>query len=162
MNNEERKYPSMDMTYEWGRTAPEQLSKEASSLDTKIFSVLVAANVIIGVMVAFVKQVQFDVSLIPFGIAFVSFLIIFVKSLQAYRAQWFYVADSPEILEEDYWKLEPYQAKREYWEYVKKDFTQNFEATKAKGKTLLLVVPMLALEVIALIAWVFLTSCLIS
>jgi len=156
------KYPSMDITYEWGRTAPEQLSKESSALDTKIFNVFIAANVIIGVMVAFMKQVQFDVSLIPFSIASASFLIIFVMSLRAYRAQRFYVADSPKILEKDYWKLEPYQTKLEYWEHVKKDFKQNLKATKAKGKTLSWVVPLLALEVIALIAWILVTSCLTS
>jgi len=151
-------YPSMDITYEWGRTAPEQLSRESSSLDTKILGVLVAANVIIGVVVALIGQVQLDISLIPLGIASISFLIIFAVSLWAYRGQLFYVADSPEVLEEDYWKLEPYQAKRAYWEHVKKDFELNLKATKAKGKTLLRIVPLLALEVIALIVWVFLTS----
>lgn len=152
-------YPSMDVTYEWGRVAPEQLSREASSLDNKIASIFVASNVIIGIIVALARQIQFDLTLIPFGIGLASFLVIFIKSLQAYRVRRFFVADSPEILEEDYWKLEPDEAKRVYWEFVKEHYSRNLQATVAKGKTLLWTVPLLGIEVSALVIWVLLISC---
>ncbi len=150
--------PSMDLTYEWGRTAPEQLSKEASSLDTKIFSILVAANIIIGVMVALVGKIRFDLTLVPFSIASIAFLTIFIKSLLSYRTRWLYVCDSPKILEEDYWEREPDETKRIYWEFLKEDFENNLEVVKIKGQTILLTIPLLAIEVISLIVWVLLIS----
>lgn len=158
MNNKEIKYPSRDLTYEWGRTAPEQLSKEASLLDTKILGILFAANIIIGVMVALAGKIQFDLTLIPFSIASIAFLIIFMKSLLAYRTRRLYVCDSPEILQQDYWRLEPDEAKEAYWEFVKEDFKDNLEVVKIKGQAILLTVPLLAIEVVSLIVWVLLIS----
>jgi hypothetical protein len=152
------KYPSRDLTFEWGRTAPEQLSREASLLDTKIFSVFIAANVIIAVVVGLARNIQFDLTLIPLTVAFLTFVIIFIRSLMSYQVQQLYVSDSPEILEQDYWEKEPEETKQIYWGYVKEDFDHNLKVVKIKGRTLSLTVPLLAIETIFLILWILLIS----
>jgi hypothetical protein len=152
----ENKYPSMDVTYEWGRTSPERLSDEASSLDSKIIGLFAVASIIIGVASTFTKAIKLDWTLTPFAIAVVSFLIVFVKSFWALRAFEFQVADCPQILKEDWWPLEPSVAKVKYWEHVQTAFEQNYKCVKAKGRTLRLIIPLVALEVIALVMWLFL------
>jgi len=154
--DEENKYPSRDLTYEWGRTAPEELSKVADALDTKIIGVLSIACIIISVTTALADKIQLGVSLIPFIIAFISFIVILIKSLRVIKPQNFYVADSPKILREDFWKLEPEEAKREYWEHLENDFEANQEKVKIKGHTLSWTVKLLAIETILLIVWLFL------
>jgi len=154
--NEENKYPSRDLTYEWGRTAPEQLSKVADALDAKIIGVLSIACIIIGVTTALANKIQLGISLIPFIIAFISFLLILIKSLRVIDPQNFYVADSPRILREDFWKLEPEDAKAKYWEHLEKDFQENYDKVESKGRTLKRTVWLLGIQTIALMVWLFL------
>jgi hypothetical protein len=154
--DEENKYPSRDLTYEWGRTAPEQLSKVADTLDAKILGVFSVACIIISVITALANKIQLSVGLIPFIIAFISFIIILVKSLLVIRPQRFFVADSPKILREDFWKLEPEEAKKRYWEHLENDFEANYEKVKTKGHTLSWTTKLLAIETISLIVWLFL------
>ena len=154
--NEENKYPSKDLTYEWGRTAPEQLSKVADALDAKIIGVLSIACIIISVTTALANKIQYDVSLIFFIVAFISFLLILIKSLRVINPQNFYVADSPRILREDFWKLEPEDAKAKYWEHLERDFQENYDRVKAKGNTLKYTVRLLAIETVVLMVWLFL------
>jgi hypothetical protein len=154
--NEENKYPSRDLTYEWGRTAPEQLSKVADTLDTKILGVFSTACIIISVITALANKIQLGMSLIPFIIAFISFIVILIKSLWVVRPQWFFVTDSPKILRQDYWKLEPQEAKKEYWKHLENDFEANYDKVRIKGRTLSWTIKLLALETISLIVWLFL------
>jgi len=151
--DEESKYASRDLTYEWGRTAPEQLSKVADSLDTKILGVFSVACIIISVITAIANKIQLDMGLIPFIIAFTSFIVILVKSLLVIRPQWFFVADSPKILREDFWKLEPEEAKKKYWEHLESDFEANYDKVNIKGRTLHWTIILLATETIALVVW---------
>lgn len=154
--DEENKYPSRDLTYEWGRTAPEELSKAADALDAKIIGVLSIACIIISVTTALANKIQYNVSLIFFIVAFISFLLILIKSLRVIKPQNFYVADSPRILREDFWKLEPEDAKAKYWEHLEKDFQENYDKVKAKGNTLKCTVGLLAIETVVLMVWLFL------
>ena len=150
------KYPSRDLTYEWGRMAPEQLTKEADSLDTKIIGIFATACIIIGVTTALAEKVRLDATLIPFVLAFISFIAILLRSLWVIRPQWLFVSDSPLILREDYWELEPEETKEKYWKYVEKDFNSNYKIVKSKGRALSCTVPLLAIETISLVVWLFL------
>ncbi|MBI4187564.1 MAG: hypothetical protein HY530_08700 [Chloroflexi bacterium] len=149
-------HPSHDLTFEWGRTAPERLSIEATAIDTKISMAFVSASVIIALVATLKGQIRYDWTIIPFIVAFVSFLGILIGNLRALSAQWFYVADSPKVLREDYWALEPEEAKERYWEWVEKDFETNYRLLKCKGVVLRAVIPLLGIETIALVAWLFL------
>ena len=155
--NHKTKYPSCDLTYEWGRTAPEQLSKVADALDTKIISVFIASAIVVGIMAALAGKIRFDGTLIPFVIALVCFATILIKSLLSVRLYGFYVADDPHILKEDYWILEPEDARQKYWQYVEEDFDNNWNAVRNKGQTLRWVIPLLGIEVIFLLIWLLLT-----
>ncbi len=150
------KYPSRELTYEWGRIAPEQLAKEADILDTKILAIFSSASIIIGVISALVGRILFDATIIPFGIAVVSYIAILIKSLSVISPQWMFVADSPRILREKYWELEPDEAMSKYWDYVEKDFDANHKIVKKKGQTLSWIVRLLGVETILLIIWLFL------
>jgi len=154
--DEENKYPSRNLTYEWGRTAPEELSKAADALDTKILGVFSIACIIISVITALANKIQLDMSLIPFIIAIISFIVILIKSVRVITPQSFYVADSPKILREDFWKLEPEEAKRKYWEHLENDFEANYDKVEIKGHTLAWTTKLLAIETISLIVWLFL------
>lgn len=150
------KYPSSDLAFEWGRTVPEQLSKEAGSLDTKIISIFVSSCVIISVITALKPSFHLALTLIPFAIAFIGFVLIFVRSLWVIRPQWLFIADSPRILREDYWEPEPEEAKQKYWSWLEKDFDMNYKIVKSKGQALLWNVPLLAIETITLVVWLLL------
>jgi hypothetical protein len=150
------KNPSRDLTYEWGRTAPEQLSQEADAMDSKVINVFVTSCLIIGVITALSEKLEWSLGLIPFLIALCSFILILVFSLWVIRPQWLFIADSPRILREDYWELEPDETKEKYWEWVEKDFDKNYKIVKAKGQVLFWTIPLLALETISLMLWLFL------
>jgi hypothetical protein len=154
MNKEN--YPSKDLMYEWGRTAPEQLSKVADALDTKILGVFSIACIIVSVIPALTNKIQCSVSLTPFIIALISFIAILIKSLMVLHPQSFYVADSPKILREDFWELEPEEAKKKYWEHLEKDFGENYHKLQIKGRALRWTVWLLAIETISMIVWLFL------
>ena len=150
------KYPSRDLTFEWARTSPERLSAEASGLDTKIIATFATSCLIISVITALRVKVSYDSNLIPFAIAFISFITILARSLWVIRPQWLFVADSPQILKEDYWELEPGETKDKYWAWLEKDFNANYEILRRKGQVLLWNVPLLAVETISLLAWLLL------
>lgn len=152
----EKQYPSRDLTYEWGRMAPERLAEEATAIDSKTITVLSAASVIVAVAASLHGEIPFNASIIPFLIALLVFFIILAKSVWSLSAQWFHVADSPTILREDYWILEQEEAKEKYWEWVEKDFEDNYRAVMLKGKVLVWVIPLLGVETISLVAWLFL------
>ena len=110
----------------------------------------------IGVITALSHNIKWDTTLIPFVVAFISFLILLVKSLWAIRPQWLFSVDSPRVLREDYWEREPEETKEEYWEWVEKDFDKNYQIVKSKGMVLVWAVPLLAIETISLVVWLFL------
>ncbi|MFC1894181.1 hypothetical protein ACFLYR_09270 [Chloroflexota bacterium] len=155
---ETKEYPSMDTTYEWGRQAPERLSMEASSLDSKILGVFASSAIIISLTSTAIDKVKLDWTIVPFVIASLCFLVILGKSIWALHTRLFIVTDNPHILEKDYWELEPTKAKMEYWKYTVKAFNQNYRHVNAKGIVLRWIVPLLAFEVISLVAWLFLAT----
>jgi len=152
-----KKYPSMNIFYEWGRTAPEQLSKVADALDTKIIGIFATACLIISVTAALAKQICLNVSSIPFAVALVCFAIILIRSLLVLRGRRFFVANDPHILKEDYWVLQPNEAREEYWNYIEQNFDVNYSLVHVKGQVLQWIVPLLGVEVISLIVWLLLT-----
>jgi len=154
--DEKNKHPSRDLTYEWGRTAPEQLSKVADALDAKIIGVFSIACIIISVTTALTNKIQYDVSLIPFAVALISFIIILKKSVRVISPQPFFVADSPKVLREAFWKLEPEEAKEEYWGHLENAFAANYDKVTVKGHTLSLTIKLLAIETISLVVWLVL------
>jgi hypothetical protein len=149
-------YPSRDLTYEWGRKAPEQLAQEASALDSKLLGIFSSACIIVGVITALRGNIQIDTTIIPFIIALVSFGIILIYSLWVIRPRWFYVCDSPMILREDYWELDSEDVKDKYWRYVEEGFTDNYKQVKRKGLALSYIIPLLATETVSLLVWLFL------
>ena len=148
-----KEYPSMDITYEWGRQTPEQLSREASLLDTKIIGILASASIIISLISIKITAITLDLTIIPLAIAFISFLVIFGMSVWALKGRSFSIADDPEILQNEYWKLSPREAKITYWKYVIKYFKLNYSAFHIKSRVLRCIVPILGVEVITLLAW---------
>lgn len=152
------KYPSMDITYEWGRQAPEQLAKEASSLDTKTMGIFASASIIIGLMATRESVIRHDLTIIPLAISILCFLAIFVMSIWSLWGRNFLVADNPQILQEDYWGMETHAAKERYWKYTIAAFETNYQAVIDKGIVVKSIVPLLAGEVSFLLIWLFLTS----
>ncbi len=150
------KYPSRDLTYEWGRTAPDELAKYADALDTKLVGLLAAASIIISVVAGLPRSIPLNWTAVPFGIAVMSFAIVFTTCMLALHSRQFRVTDSPTILKRDWWSLEPEVLKEQYWEYVEDAFKENYQAVKTKGQALQLVVPFLGIEVVALLVWLFL------
>ena len=155
-NVEKNEYPGMDTTYEWGRIAPEQLSKEADSLDTKIIGLFAAASIIISVVATLAKEISVDWRLIPFVVAGLSFLVLFSRSIQVLRGYKFFVTDDPKILREDWWILDPNEVKIKYWASIERAFENNYKAVDAKERAVQIIVPLLAVEVLSLIVWLFL------
>ena len=153
-------FPSRDLTYEWGRMAPEQLAREADGIDTKILGIFATATIIIAVMTALATDVRLDYTFIPFGLAFICFALVFVRAFWSLRVHLMFVADSPRVLREDYWPLQPEKAKQQYWEYVEKTFDDNLKVIIAKGQALRFIVPLTALEVFTLIIWLLLIALL--
>jgi hypothetical protein len=150
------KYPSKEMTFDWVRTAPEQLSQVADALDAKILGIFSISCLIISITPAIVGDIQCNLTLIPFVIAIISFLIILIKSLIAINPQKFYIADSPKILREDFWKLEPDKAKEQYWIHLEESFQDNYEKIKIKGKALAFIIWLLAIETLSMVIWLLL------
>ena len=70
----EKEYPSRDLTWEWGRAGPQELSRVADSLDTKAFGIFAAACVIMGVFGAMGGKVRLDATVTPFLLAFIAFI----------------------------------------------------------------------------------------
>ncbi|MGA7677939.1 MAG: hypothetical protein WCA51_06170 [Dehalococcoidia bacterium] len=152
------KYPSMDITYEWGRQAPEQLAREASSLDTKTMGIFASASIIIGLIATRGSVIRPDLTIIPLAISVLCFLTIFAMSIWSLWGRNFLIADDPQILKEDYWGMKTHAAKEQYWEYTIAAFKMNYQAVIRKGIVLKWLIPLLAGEVSFLLIWLFLTS----
>ena len=151
-----------DLTFEWVRNSPERLSEIANALDSKIINVFSISCLIIGVITALSRSLRWNLTIIPFVVACISFILILVFSLLGIRPQWLFNVDSPRIIREDYWELAPDEAKKKYWEWVERDFDDNLKVVKLKGFVLKLIVPLLAMETILLMVWLFLRFIRIS
>jgi hypothetical protein len=145
-----------DLTFEWVRNSPERLSEISNTLDSKIINVFSISCLIIGVITALSKSLRWNLTIIPFLAACLSFILILIFSLLGIRPQWLFNVDSPQIIREDYWELEPDEAKNKYWEWVEKDYDENLKVVKLKGIVLKVIVPLLAMETTFLMIWLFL------
>lgn len=152
-----KEYPSRDVMWESGRTAPQDMCRVADALDTRAMGVFVAGSVIIGV-VAGVGDMKADATLVPFILAFIGYAVLVGLWFWAFRPQRFFASDDPRILREDYWPLEPEEAKSEYWKYIEENFEHNATRVNRKGRALQWAIPALFLEVALLAVWLGLVS----
>jgi len=150
-------YPGMDVTYEWGRQAPEMISREASSLDSKIIGVFASASVIISLLIAQGSRFTLTPALALLGLALLCYIAILVISMWALKGRGFSIADNPAVIKDRYWPREPLAVKIKYWDYVIKYYKKNKSALDIKSAAIKAVVPLLGAEVVLLLAWLFLT-----
>ena len=146
-------FPSRDLTFEWGRIAPEELGKIADAIDTKLLGVFAAASVIIGVTTALVQDINIGYPGIPFAVSFVAYALILVFSLWGLWPRQFPGPSSPKMLREHYWKLKPDKAKAHYWGHKEKQYNLIYPKVRLKGRLLSCAVPLLGVEVVSLISW---------
>ena len=156
--NEE--FPSRDLTFEWGRTAPDELFKVADAIDTKTLGIFATASLIIGVAAALVRNISLDLPHIPFGISALSYLLILCVSVWVLWGRKFSGPSDPSILREHYWKLQPDDAKAHYWSYAETHYKDTYPSVRLKGRLLSYAVPLLGVQVVALIVWLFLLTIL--
>ena len=151
-------YPSRDLTFEWGRTAPDELAKIADAIDTKTIGVFATASLVIGVAAALVQDISLDWRAIPFAVSSLCYLVILGFSVWGLWPRSFSGPSSPSILREHYWKLQPDETKDRYWKYVETHYDGAYPIVIRKGRLLSYAIPLLGLEVVALIAWLFLVT----
>ena len=153
MAQADNEFPSRDLTFEWGRIAPNELGNIADAIDTKLLGVFAAASVIIGVTTALVQDIDFGYSGILFAIPFVAYTLILVASLWGLWPRQFPGPSSPKMLREHYWKLEPDKARAHYWVHKEKQYNDIYPKVRFKGRLLSYAVPLLGVEVVFLILW---------
>ena len=151
------KHPSQDLTFEWGRRGPEELCEVSDALDAKAMAVFLAGSIIIGV-VAGVGRMRVDGTLVPFILAFASYVVVVGLWFWAFRPQRLYAPHDPRALREGYWHLEPEETKREYWKHIEENFEHNLTSVNRRGRALQAAVPALFLEVVLLAVWLGLIS----
>ena len=149
----DEEFPSRDLAFEWGRTAPGELSKVADAIDTKLLGVFAAASVIIGVTTALVQDINIGYPGIPFAVSFAAYALILVVSLWGLWPRQFPGPSSPKMLREYYWKLEPDKARVHYLGHKEKQYNDMYPKVRLKGRLLSCAVPLLGVEVIFLILW---------
>ena len=153
---EEEKYPSRNLTYEWGRNAYERLADEVEKIDTKGLSIFSFGSVIISI--AATTGIKLNWTIIPFALSLMSYLFLASQSIQAFGIKRVIVAENPSKLKEKYWRLQEDEAKNKYWESLEQSCNYNFYILEQKGKALDLAIRALGIETILLIAWLFLRS----
>ena len=144
---------SKDLTFEWGRTAPYELSKLADSMDTKIMGAFATGSLIIGVTSIRLQALVFDWTASLLVIAAIAYLVILVASLWALLPMTFAVADDPRKIKEFYWHLPKDEVQTKYWEYIEKATDRARSNVEFKSRCFTIVVGGLAVEVPFLITW---------
>ena len=155
--NKELKYPSRDLTFDWGRTAYERLSEESDKIDNKGLAILSIGSLIIGI-VASLKGIALDWTIVPFLLAFLSYIFLVWQAITAFRVRKVIVAENPRKLKEKYWELSEDETKGKYWESIEQSCDYNLYIIGQKGKALYLAIPALGIEVMLLIIWLLLRS----
>ena len=154
--SEADEFPSRDLTFEWGRTAPGDLGKVADSIDTKTLGVFASASLIIGVATSLSSDIMLDWYLPLLVVSLGSYLMILVMSVWGLWATTFPGPPSPSIIRKYYWKLQPEEAKTHYWQHLEDDYDKVYSKVLWKGNFLKASVPLLGVEVSTLMVWLLL------
>ena len=146
---------SRDLTWELGLSAPDQLSRIADAQDTKAMGTFATASVIIGVVAAVSRDLDYSGM---FFAAFAFFVITAALCLYIVVVRSFQGPDDPRTLREDFWDKEPEEARSLLWGFTEAAFDANRNIVKAKGKALQWAIPSLFVEVVLLLTWLLVTS----
>ncbi len=152
--------PSKEITYEWGRTTPDELAKQADSLDTKILTLFAFSGVLIGAIASLAHDIRLDCSLIAFVAAGLAFIGVSGWGLISLWPKYFYVAVNPKTLRLEYWPLKQEEMRDFYWSHIEENFESNLGKVNAKAQAVKGMLVGLSLEVVALVTWVFLLALL--
>ena len=152
-----------DMTLEWYQDAPEGLTLNALSIDTKLVGVLAASSVLIGVAAALGAGVddrfKLGFSLINFSVACFAYLINFAGILWQIRPKDFEKCDDPTRPDMDlYWSQAPKKAREVRWKVLQRAYRTNRGVLDGKTAWLENSIHLLGAETIALIAWLVTAS----
>ncbi len=152
------KYPSRDLAYdEWGRVAYERLPEHSEKIDNKGLVVFSTGSLIIGI-VASLKAIAFDWTIVPFLLALLSYIFLVWQAITAFAVRKIIVAADPRKLREKYWELPEEQAKEKYWEVIEQSCDYNLYIVERKGKALYRAIPALGIEVVLLVIWLLLRT----
>ena len=151
--------PSRNLTYEWGRTSPDELMRISDSLSIRATGIFATSSLIIGVTAA-VGSLKLEWPLTFFGLAIACYIAVLVFIVPILRPKWSPVPDDPSILREDYWPLSEDEAREYYWGHVEETYRRNLEMVNAKGLWLGRGVLAMTGEVLFLIVWLLLLSLL--
>lgn len=149
-------FPSRDLAFDWGRTAPAELLKIDDSIDTKCVGIFATASLILGLAATRIDSLGWiDV---PLGLAGLMYLVVLGSSWIVLWPREFKGPDDPSVLRESYWGMEPGDAQDAYWHYVEKAYSDTYKKVTCKGRLLKYAVFGLGIEVLLLAAWLVLTS----
>ena len=151
--------PSRNLTYEWGRTSPDELMRISDSLSIRATGIFATSSLIIGVTAA-VGSLKSEWPLTFFGLAILCYLAVTIAIVPILRPKWSPVPDDPSILREDYWPLSEDDARKYYWDHVEETYHRNLKMVNDKGSRLGWGVVAMTGEVLSLIAWLLLLSLL--
>ncbi len=152
--------PSRDLTFEWGRTAPDELAKIGDSIDMKAVGVFAAASLIVGVAATRIDAIDLDWTLTPLVVAAASYLGVLLLSWLVLLPKEFAGPDDPSILRESYWGMNREEAQVQYWRFVESAYRDTYKKIRVKGLCLRIAVVGLGIEVLALTTWLVLLAVL--
>ena len=150
-------FPSRSLTFEWGRTAPDDLARIGDSIDTKCVGVFATGSLILGISAA-VKDIDLDRTALVLAAAGVAYLVVLASSWFLLLPRWFSGPDDPSVLRKHYWELDPEEAQLAYWEHVEAAYCDTYDKVRVKGRLLRYAVVGLGLEVLLLSAWLALAA----
>ena len=151
------KYPSRDLTYEWGRVAYERLLEHSEKIDNKGLVVFSTGSLIIGI-VASLKAIAFDWTVALFLLALFSYIFLVWQAITAFAVRKIIVAVDPRKLRMKYWGLPEDEAKEKYWGIIEQSCDYNLYIVEQKGKALYRAIPALGIEVVLLVIWLLLRT----
>ena len=150
--------PSRDLTFEWGRTAPDELAKIGDSIDTKCVGIFATGSLILGLAATRIESIGWID--IPLAVAGLLYLVVLVSSWVVLFPREFKGPDDPSVLRESYWGMDPDEARVSYWQYVEGAYNDTYKKVRRKGRLLMCAVVGLGLEVLSLTAWLTLAAIL--
>lgn len=150
-------FPSRNLTFEWGRTAPDDLAKIGDSIDTKCVGIFATGSLILGIAAA-VTDIAVDLTILPLILAGIAYLVVLVSSWLLLLPKEFSGPDDPSILRESYWGMDPEEAQLDYWKHVEEAYRDTYRKVRIKGRLLKYAVVGLGVEVLFLAAWLVLAT----
>ena len=150
-------WPSREITWEMGINAPELVMREIDAIDTKSMFAFATGTLIIAVFSTLSGQIRWNITILPFVLASVSFLIVLSTSIYILAVRKFAGPPDPEVLREDYWELAPKDAMEHLWQSAEDAFKTNIAIAESKGRALRYFIYALSAEVVLLIVWLALS-----